>query len=51
MFLTEDSTGLEACPLPIVGSSGDVKKIKVASDEGAPMVYKVKYHAEQVGPM
>lgn len=48
-FLTDDSTGLDPPPpLPMVKSGGLTRRIKVCSDEGPPMVYRIKFHAEQV---
>ncbi|XP_069960985.1 zinc finger protein 433-like isoform X2 [Cherax quadricarinatus] len=48
-YLTEDSTGLDPPPpLPLYGSGGVVRRIHVSSDDGPPMVYSVRLHAEQV---
>ncbi|KAK7017999.1 hypothetical protein SK128_013550 [Halocaridina rubra] len=48
-YLTEDSTGLDPPPpLPLYGSSGAIRRIRVGSDDGPPMVYSVRLHAEQV---
>ncbi|KAB7495970.1 Sal-like protein 1 [Armadillidium nasatum] len=48
-FLSEDSTGLDPPPhLPLVNSGGSTRKIKVCSDDGPPMVYKVKFYSEQI---
>ena len=49
-YLTEDSTGLDPPPpLPLYGSGGSIRRIQVSSDDGPPMVYSVRLHAEQVG--
>ncbi|XP_068235169.1 sal-like protein 1 [Palaemon carinicauda] len=48
-YLTEDSTGLDPPPpLPLYGSGGSIRRIRVSSDDGPPMVYSVRLHAEQV---
>ncbi|KAK4310561.1 hypothetical protein Pmani_017884 [Petrolisthes manimaculis] len=48
-YLTEDSTGLDPPPpLPLYGPGGCVRKVRVSSDDGPPMVYSVRLHAEQV---
>ena len=50
LYLTDDSTGLELpTPLPLYsGGNSSTRSVKVSSDGGPPMVYKVKFHAEQV---
>ncbi|XP_064097220.1 zinc finger protein 236-like isoform X2 [Macrobrachium nipponense] len=48
-YLTEDSTGLDPPPpLPLYGSGGSIRRIRVSSDDGPPMIYSVRLHAEQV---
>lgn len=48
-YLTEDSTGLDPPPpLPLYGPGGCVRRVRVSSDDGPPMVYSVRLHAEQV---
>nr|XP_045598092.1 zinc finger protein 236-like [Procambarus clarkii] len=48
-YLTEDSTGLDPPPpLPLYGAGGVVRHVRVSSDDGPPMVYSVRLHAEQV---
>lgn len=48
-YLTEDSTGLDPPPpLPLYGTGGVVRRVRVSSDDGPPMVYSVRLHAEQV---
>ena len=48
-YLTEDSTGLDPPPpLPLYGAGGAVRRVRVGGDDGPPMVYSVRLHAEQV---
>lgn len=48
-YLTEDSTGLDPPPpLPLYGAGGALRRMRVMSDDGPPMVYSVRLYAEQV---
>lgn len=48
-YLTEDSTGLDPPPpLPLYGAGGALRRMRVSSDDGPPMVYSVRLYAEQV---
>ncbi|XP_045107034.1 zinc finger protein 628-like isoform X2 [Portunus trituberculatus] len=48
-YLTEDSSGFDPPPpLPLYGVGGAVRRVRVGGDDGPPMVYSVRLHAEQV---